>query len=70
MPITIEEFIGALQQPETAKQIMERLNYEVAQLYEQGKYDEAMGIAPDVRELARQCLGEKHPIFATSALTV
>jgi CHAT domain-containing protein/tetratricopeptide (TPR) repeat protein len=45
---------------------IDRLNREVVQLYQRGKYGEAITRALTATELARRHLGEDHPDFATS----
>ncbi len=43
-----------------------RLNQQVYQLYQQGKYNEAIAIAERVLEMMKKLLGDEHPDVATS----
>jgi CHAT domain-containing protein len=43
-----------------------RLNQQAYQLYQQGKYNEAIAIAERVLEMRRKLLGDQHPDVATS----
>ena len=44
---------------------IDHLNQQVVKLYDQGKYDQAMGIATQACDFARQSFGKDHPNFAT-----
>src|SRR5260370_33938721 len=52
--------------PERVEQKIDRLNREVARLYGQGRYEQAVGLANQSCDLARRDLGEAHPHFAQS----
>jgi CHAT domain-containing protein/Flp pilus assembly protein TadD len=54
--------VQQLNELEEAKQ----LNQQVIQLYQQGKYNEAIPIAEQVLEIRERLLGENHPDVATS----
>ena len=47
-------------------QQIDQLNQVVVQLYQQGRYQEAIALATQARDLARQHLGQDHPDYATS----
>jgi len=51
---------------EDAERQIERLSQQVHQLYQEGRYEEAIDIATQACDLTRQHLGEEHPDFATS----
>ncbi|WP_287729688.1 tetratricopeptide repeat protein, partial [Microcystis sp. M040S2] len=44
----------------------ERLNQQVIQLYQQGKYNEAILLAEQALAIRKQQLGDNHPLTATS----
>ncbi|MDB9313906.1 tetratricopeptide repeat protein, partial [Spirulina sp. CS-785/01] len=44
----------------------ERLNQQVIQLYQAGKYAEAIPLAEQILQIRRQVLGQEHPLVATS----
>ncbi|MDB9314662.1 tetratricopeptide repeat protein, partial [Spirulina sp. CS-785/01] len=52
------------QNPQLAE--AERLNQQVEQLYQAGKYEEAIPLAERALEIRQQVLGEEHPSVATS----
>src|SRR5436190_15992408 len=51
---------------EGPQQQIARLHQQVVQLYRQGHYTQALDLALQARDLARQYLGEEHPEFATA----
>ena len=52
--------------PESPQQRLIRLQQQVVQLYRQGHYTQALELALQARDLARQSLDEAHPEFATA----
>jgi CHAT domain-containing protein/tetratricopeptide (TPR) repeat protein len=48
------------------RQQIDEKNLQMAELYRQGRYEDAVPIAVQVRELTRQDLGEDHPDYAAS----
>jgi len=51
---------------EDIEQQISKLNQQAAMLYQQGRYEEAIQFASQVRDLSSQYRGEDHPSFATS----
>ncbi len=51
---------------EDLTQQIDRLFQRVVQLYQQGRYQEAIALATQARDLACQQLGQDHPAYATS----
>src|SRR5688572_26842715 len=45
---------------------IDQLNWEVVQLWQQGRYEHAIGVATQVRLLTHHHLGEAHPDYAQS----
>ena len=45
---------------------VDRLNQDISNLYQQGHYEEAAGLAEKAVNLSRSFVGEEHPDFATS----
>ncbi|MBD2354891.1 tetratricopeptide repeat protein [Tolypothrix sp. FACHB-123] len=65
-----KEVAGLAQPPLSAQQSaelaeVERLNEQVTQLYEQGKYSEAIALAEKVLAIGEKVLGKEHPNVAT-----
>ena len=52
--------------PENKGQQIDQLNREIAALYEQGRYAEAVQVAAKAYDLTRDQLGSNHPHTATS----
>src|SRR4051794_10492667 len=49
----------------TREEEFQRLNQQALQLYQQGRYEEAISLSTRSLELARQIWGEGHPDYAT-----
>ena len=45
---------------------LEKINQQIIQLYQQGKYSEAIPIAEKLLEMSKRLLGNEHPEVATS----
>ena len=58
------------QTPEEQKAEAERLNQQANQLYQAGKYEEAIPLVEQILQIRRQVLGEEHPDVATSLNTL
>jgi tetratricopeptide (TPR) repeat protein/CHAT domain-containing protein len=57
---------GGMSLSQDIQEMIIQLNQELAQLFQQDKYEEATGIALRICELARENLGEDSPLFAHS----
>jgi tetratricopeptide (TPR) repeat protein len=64
--VDVEPGSKGLMASEQPEQHIRTLNQQVAELYKQGKYAEALELARQVCELARRALGDDHPETATS----
>ena len=52
--------------PDNPQDQIDQLHRQVVQLFQQGYYERALGLATQARDLARQHLGEDHPDYAAS----
>ena len=52
--------------PDNPQDQIDQLHRQVVQLFQQGHYEPALGLATQARDLARQHLGADHPHYAAS----
>ena len=66
LPVLAQEGRSFSAEQATALKEAERLNEQVIQLYQQGKFSEAIPLAEQVLATRKRILGETHPDVATS----